>query len=239
MGKLGSLRPWAAGRSLRRKASQEAEQALRAPVSLTKETEGADVRKQPEHHAEGLRGEQRNVMGVGSPVATSLSRRVVCTRHLGSASRSASSPFLVLWLGVGHTGDGAEGRPAAGSPRGVFAEFGGGRYVGRAETCGCLFPLPPTCYPRGRRLAQQVPFSLGIPASWSFCGVVLMLAVVIRLLSFCSPERGNWGRSGNMTCSGWFGPLGCTGHRAQVAGPGTFCSPWKTQVRPVLSATWK
>ena len=161
VGKLGSLRPWAAGRSLRRKAGQEAEWALRAPVSLTKETEGADVRKQPEHRAEGLRGEQRNVMGVGSPVATSLSRRVVCTRHLGSASRSALSPLLVLWLGVEHTGDGAGGRPAAGSACGVFAEYGGGGYVGWAETCGCLFPLPPYLLPQGIAIGPAGPLFLG------------------------------------------------------------------------------
>ncbi|XP_040496043.1 CDP-diacylglycerol--glycerol-3-phosphate 3-phosphatidyltransferase, mitochondrial isoform X4 [Ursus maritimus] len=44
-----------------------------------------------------------------------------------------------------------------------------------------------------------------------------------------SPERRSWGLRGSLTHSGWLSPLGCTGRRAQVAGPGPTCSPWKTQ----------
>lgn len=33
--------------------------------------------------------------------------------------------------------------------------------------------------------------------------------------------------------------MGYSGRRAQVAGPGPTCFPWKTQVGTVFSATWQ
>lgn len=142
----------------------KAERALRVPVSLLVETEEVDLRKQPEPHAEGLRGERSRFKGAGSSVPPSLSRRLRVPCPLDSValhtSPWGSSPVHAGWRG----GPAGGARQQQGSLQGCLRRLEvGDVWMGRS-----LWPARPFITGQATVLTRQVPFPWGVAVSWSF-----------------------------------------------------------------------